>query len=411
VRISPSRIGARLRAFVGPDIASVRQGFAALVICAAADLVAGLTLGRITHTLEALPGLLVLVPAAIGLRGNIFGALGSRLGTAIHAGTFNLSRRRDTVLGQNVLASLTLSLAVSAGLAVLAHTIAVAFGLGKTISIADYMTISVLGGLLASVVVLFITVGVAASAVRYGWDMDNAAAPVVTAAGDLVTLPSLVIATNLVGIKVVTPVIATIVGIGAVIALIAGVRSRYSDLRRVVRESTPVLLMAATLSIVAGITLQKRLDGFLRFPALLVLIPPLNSLTGAVAEIVASRVSSKLHLGVIEPTTTPQRASRYDFALGFVLAVPIFALLSAGVDLTAAWFGLAGPSAVHTLQVTMIAGMCATTVGLGIGYYTSIAAYRIGLDPDNHGIPIISSTMDLVATVSLIVTIAALGLT
>src|ERR1700704_1984977 len=104
MRILPSRIGARLRAFVGPDAASVRQGLAALLVSSGGDLLAGLTLGAITHTLQALPGLLVLVPAAIGMRGNIFGALGSRLGTAIHTGTFTLSRRRSTVVGQNLLA-------------------------------------------------------------------------------------------------------------------------------------------------------------------------------------------------------------------------------------------------------------------------------------------------------------------
>ena len=411
MRLLPTRVGARLRAFLGPDIASVRQGFGALLVCAAADLVAGLTLGRITGTLEELPGLLVLVPAAIGLRGNIFGAVGSRLGTAIHSGTFGLSRRRDTVLGQNVLASLSLSFTVSAVLALLAHTISVAFGLGKTISISDLMAISVLGGMLASLVVLLITVGVAAGSVRFGWDMDTTAAPLVTAAGDVVTLPALVLATNVVGIDVVTPVIATVVGVGALAALIGGVRSRYESLRRIVRESMPVLVLAATLSIVAGITLQKRVDGFLRFPALLVLVPPLNSLTGAVAAIVASRVSSKLHLGLVAPNAFPPRPARYDFMFGLALAVPIFALLSVGVDVAASALGIHGPSAVRTLEVAMIAGLSATVIGLGVGYYTSIAAYRIGLDPDNHGIPMISSSMDLLATTALIVTIAALGLT
>ena len=53
----------------------------------AASLIAGLTLGGITGTLERLPGLLVLIPAAIAVRGTIFGAMGSRLGTAIHTGT------------------------------------------------------------------------------------------------------------------------------------------------------------------------------------------------------------------------------------------------------------------------------------------------------------------------------------
>ena len=84
---------ARFRALLRSDAAGVRAGFVALLISSGGDLLAGLTLGSITGTLESLPGLLVLVPAAIGMRGNVFGALGSRLGTAIHTGTFQLSRR------------------------------------------------------------------------------------------------------------------------------------------------------------------------------------------------------------------------------------------------------------------------------------------------------------------------------
>ena len=183
---------------------SVGQGLAALLVSSGGDLLAGLTLGAITHTLEALPGLLVLIPAAIGMRGNIFGALGSRLGTAIHTGTFSLSRRADTVVGENVLASLSLTFSVSLALAVLAKAIAVGFGVSHTISIADFVVISVVGGVVSSVVVLALTLGVAAGSVRFGWDMDNVAAPLVTAAGDVVTLPSLFPATVLVRLTLVT---------------------------------------------------------------------------------------------------------------------------------------------------------------------------------------------------------------
>src|SRR5947209_20189808 len=102
---------------LGPDAASVGQGLAALLVSSAGDLLAGVTLGAIQHTLEQLPGLLVLIPAAIGMRGNIFGALGSRLGTSIHTGTFTLSRRRSTVVGQNVLSALSLTFVVSLALA------------------------------------------------------------------------------------------------------------------------------------------------------------------------------------------------------------------------------------------------------------------------------------------------------
>src|SRR4051794_28766816 len=115
------RYRAHLVNLLRTESADVRQGFAALLVSSFGDLVAGVTLGVITGTLEKLPGLLVLVPAAIGMRGNIFGALGSRLGTAIHTGQFRLSRRADTGGGQDIPASLTLTLSVSLALAGLAH--------------------------------------------------------------------------------------------------------------------------------------------------------------------------------------------------------------------------------------------------------------------------------------------------
>ncbi|HYF46539.1 MAG TPA: hypothetical protein VD926_10045, partial [Acidimicrobiales bacterium] len=62
--IPRERIRARLLALLGPDPAGVVQGLGALSLGLLASLVAGLTLGSITGTLERLPGLLVLVPAA-----------------------------------------------------------------------------------------------------------------------------------------------------------------------------------------------------------------------------------------------------------------------------------------------------------------------------------------------------------
>src|SRR6186997_3341805 len=93
---------ARLRALLGPDAAGARQALVALALNSTTSLLAGAFLGSITSTFEDLPGLLVLAPAAIGLRGNIFGAFGNRISTTIHAGGFRLSLRRETVLGQNV---------------------------------------------------------------------------------------------------------------------------------------------------------------------------------------------------------------------------------------------------------------------------------------------------------------------
>jgi mgtE-like transporter len=404
------RLLRRFRALVRADPTGVRAGFVALLCSSGGDLLAGLTLGSITGTLAELPGLLVLVPAAIGMRGNIFGAMGSRLGTAIHAGTFRLSRRRDTLVGQNLAASFVLSLATSLALAFIAKAMAVAFGLPDTISVADFVVISVLGGVLSSVVVMAITVGVASASARRGWDLDNVASPIVTAAGDVVTLPSLFVATYLVGLDVVTPVVATLCGIVALGALVGILRSGLALARRIVMESLPVLAVAGAVDVVAGLTIEKRFESFLVFPALLVLVPPFLEDAGALGAVLSARVSTKLHLGLVEPSRSPWRAVGDDILLMYAYAVPVFLFLSVSASIAASVAGLRSPGFPDVLAVTMIAGFLATTCSVVIGYYGAVAAYRLGLDPDSHGIPVVTSSLDLLGAVSLILAIVMLGL-
>ena len=73
-RPRPLELGRRLVDLLGPTGDAARQSLVALVFNSSTSLVAGAMLGAIVATFEDLPGLLVMVPAAIGLRGNIFGA-------------------------------------------------------------------------------------------------------------------------------------------------------------------------------------------------------------------------------------------------------------------------------------------------------------------------------------------------
>jgi len=401
---------ARLRAAVDSDAAGLKQALAALLVSSAGDLLAGVTLGAISDTLALLPGLLVLVPAAIGMRGNIFGALGSRLGTSIHTGTFSLTRRRDSVVGQNVVASIALTLFVSAALAVLAKVVASAFGAGETISLADFLVISVVGGILGSVFVLGLTLVVASMSVRRGWDMDNVAAPLVTAAGDMVTLPALYLATFLVGIKGVTVTIAIATVVLAIGSLVWTVRLRLPIVQRILRESIPVLLVAGTVDLIAGLTIENRLESFLAYPALLVLVPPFLEDTGALGSVLSSRLASKLHLGIIDPTARPQRAARDDFAITALLGIPVFVLVALSSQVAATLTGQASPGVWNMVGISLIGGFIATFFALFVAYYGSIATYRLGLDPDNYGVPLLTSSMDLVGALSLILAIIILGI-
>jgi mgtE-like transporter len=400
---------ARLRARAAPDAATVRQSFVALAISLLASLVAGLTLGAITGTLEELPGLLILIPAAIGLRGTVFGALGARLGTAIHAGTFRLSRRPQTVLGQNVLAAASLTVFASVVLGVLAKVVSVGFGMEHSISVEDFVVISLVGGVLSSLVVLVLTVLLAAGSVRYDWDPDNVTAPLVTASGDMVTLPSLFIATYLVDIEHVTPVLAGVGLIGAIVAILAGASARLTITRRVVRESVIVVVAAGVLSLIAGHTLQQRLDGLAEFPALLALVPPFLAAAGAIGGILSSRLTSKLHLGLLEPATVPGRLARDDVRFAYVVGFPVFVCASLVADVAAALVDLRSPGPVDMALVAMVGGFMVTSFAIAIAYYGAIVSYRMGVDPDNVGIPLVTSSLDLIGAVCFILAVVVVG--
>ena len=405
------RVVARLVALVRADPAGVRAGLGALLVSAATGLVAGVTLGSITGTLDELPGLLLLVPAAVGMRGNVFGALGSRLGTSVHAGTFRLSRRRGTLVGQNLEAAVLLSMGMALLLAVAAKGFAVAFGIHHSISIADFVVVSVVGGLIPIVVVMAITVGIAALSVRREWDLDNVAAPVVTAAADTVTLPSLFLATKLVSVAGVTPVLGALCALAGTVSLVRGMRSRLPLLRAIVRESVPVLFVAGLVSMLAGLTLDGRLEPLLRYPVLLVLIPPLLSLSGSLAGILAARLSSKLHLGLVDPHRFSLKPIGEDVVLVYLLAGIVFAVLGVATVLLGGLLSMATPGWLDVVEATILAGLLATTLSAVVGYFGAVVTYRLGLDPDNFGIPIVSSASDLLGAIALMLSLVILGLT
>jgi mgtE-like transporter len=404
-------LGARFRALLGPDAAGVRQSLVALALNSSTSLVAGAVLGSITGTFEELPGLLVLVPAAIGLRGNIFGAFGNRLSTTIHAGTFRLSARTDTVLGQNLLAAMLLTLSMSLALAVIAKAVGVVLGLENTIPLLDMALISILGGFLASLVVMAATVALTAGAVRYGWDLDNVTAPLVSTLGDVLTLPALYLATFVLDNEVVTAVLGTVLVAVGVGSLLVGWFARLELLRRIVHESVPILVTAGAISAMAGVVIEKRFDSFAAFPALLIMVPAHLSSSGALGGILSGRLSSKLFLGLVTPDTTPSREARRDIGLVFFLSLPIYLLNAGGAELVADLLGQRSPGIGDMVLASLLGGMLAMGFVLAIAYYGTIVAVRTGLDPDTYGIPVVSSSVDFVGAFSLSIAIVFLGIT
>jgi mgtE-like transporter len=350
------------------------------------------------------------VPAAIGLRGNIFGAVGNRISTAIHTGTFRVSYKRESVLTQNVAASLSLTIVLSFLLALIAKFVSIAFGVTGTINVLDLVLISIIGGVIASAVVLAATVVLSVGSVRREWDLDNLVAPTVSTLGDVVTIPALFLASKLVGHGAATTALGWMTVAVTVATVVATLRTHLPLFRQIVRESMPVLVVALLLSTLAGIAVEKQLAIFAALPALLVLQPAFVSSAGALGGILSSRVATNLHLGLVEPEMRPGREARRDALLVLLIGFPIFLFNGIGADLVARLIGSASPGMGWMVLASLIGGLAAVLFVIALAYYGTIGAWRVDVDPDTYGIPVVTASVDFVGVVALIVTVVALGI-
>ena len=92
-----------------------------------------------------------------------------------------------------------------------------------------------------------------------------------------------------------------------------------------------------------------------------------------------------------------------------VLAVPVFVVGALVAHLVAQVTGQSSPRLTDLIVVTILAGGMATVLMVFAAYYTTMGAFRFGLDPDTYGIPMVTSTLDLIGAFTLILALVAVG--
>jgi len=375
------------------------------------SLVAGMVLGKMTGVLELMPGLILLITPAIGMRGNIFGAMGSRLGTALHTGMFSTSLKSYSILSQNIYASMINTVLISFALGLMAWGVALLLKI-ESIGMVEFVLISMIGGIISSFFVLLITMGVAVTGYKRGWDIDNMSAPIITAAGDMVTLPALFLAVILIGGNSTGyhTVLFILFGILAAACLLLTIRSGFDIMRGIIYESIPMLLIAGFMSTLAGLIINSRLEGFLMQPALLVMVPLFLEDNNALGGILTSRLSSMLHTGMFDPGIFPGKQIIPNFLLIYIYSLVVFPLVGVSAYAASILIGIDSPDLVSMIFISTSAGLIAVTIVNLVGYYVAITAHKLRLDPDNHSIPMMSSIVDASGAMCLVAVLMLVGM-
>jgi mgtE-like transporter len=170
----------------------------ALVASLVGGLLAGVVLGGMRPELRAVPGLLVLIPALLATRGNVYGSLGARVATALHQGFVEprLSAA-DRRLGAAAAAAVSNGLLASTFASVVVF--ALLTGLGNPVApLATLVGIALVAGVLSGVVLTVVVVTVVFAGYRRGRDPDTLVGPIVTTTGDVFGVLFLLLAVRLV---------------------------------------------------------------------------------------------------------------------------------------------------------------------------------------------------------------------
>ncbi|MFP3908525.1 MAG: magnesium transporter [Archaeoglobaceae archaeon] len=393
----------------------------ALMLCTLGALVTGVVMGHGSDRFVVLPALVLLIPPSIALRGNIYASLGSRLGSYLHTGKISPTFVMDQRVARNVYSSTLLLLIFSIIAGLLAAQMAIPMGLNTiessntgflelTLSLA---LISTLAAFFSAILMIPCTFALAIGSYRWGWNPDNVTAPFITLVGDMVTLPLLFASMDIVlAIDSYLKVIATFI----VLLLTAGFyllnkRTEQGGLgEKIVRESIPVLLICTVLNFGAGTILGDNLESFVALAGLFIIIPAFLEDGGAIGGILSARISTMLHLGILYPESRPPKEVLLSFGTMHLLALIIFPVIGLAGQMVNQLLQLPTIPTVQMVLLTVIAGqLLMLTLDL-LTYYFSIIAYRKNLDPDNVGVPLITSSADILGMACLVFTMMLLNI-
>ena len=179
-------------------VGAYREGLPALSASVLVGLLAGVVLGGMRGEFRAVPGLLVLVPALLATRGNVYGSLGARIATGLHQGLLEPRvRGADDRLYRAIAAAISNGLLASAFAATVAFLVLT--GLGNPVAgLPVLVAIALLAGLLSGIVLSVCVVAVIFAGYRRGYNPDPLVGPIVTTAGDVFGVAFLLLAVRVV---------------------------------------------------------------------------------------------------------------------------------------------------------------------------------------------------------------------
>ena len=363
--------------------------FPALLLCLALDFVGGGVLGKNFEMIAtSYPLLLVILPGLSDLRGNVFGAMASRMTTALHLGKIR------GILDKEVTTNVSMAIG-SSKIPLIVLWVAGAIKLGFSHSAFIVLLIVIASAIVIGLLLGYSTAFITIFPYRWGADPDMIAAPLITSVADVITIPTLVYLIFFYEDHETAFYAFTALMIVLFVLLIF-----LSDYKkehvRAFKEVSGVLTILALIEIFSGSTLESYSDVISKAIILSVMYPSILDSVGNFASIAAATTSTRLNLS---GKSALRNREFYLDVSALLLLTPIIGFLTNYI-------------AVH---VTSLIGYHAALIwpfilgypllvvaNMSIGVFIAYLSHRFNIDPDNVAIPTVTTISDVMGTLFVV---------
>ncbi|XP_037937757.1 solute carrier family 41 member 2 isoform X3 [Teleopsis dalmanni] len=373
---------------------------------------AGIILGRVEkwRVFKVVGELFILVPALLGLKGNLDMCLASRLSTQVNLG--NMTSRKEVIhmIVGNIALVQVQSIVASFLVAMFAISVGAAMERAFHFEHVMLLTASAMFTATSSCFVLdFVLVAVILLSQKFKLNPDNLATPLAASIGDVVSISLLSFIASLLFDNISTHLWITFVIVACYLVLlpmwvVVVLKNKYT--RPVLKNGWVPVLSALCISGLGGLVLDAAVeifDGFVVFQ------PIINGIGGNLVSVQASKISTMLHqssiIGIIPPHTKIFEWPWKALFKGVPYAKTARILIGMSIPGNILFIFAADYIHMSTSTVTfpfiasyLVASLIQVMLLLYIAHIIVHAMWKWKIDPDNSSIPYLTALGDLLGS-------------